>query len=144
MLSGYTVLGEKINLNIFHIAQPPVFLTTSQVLNSNDEIILSWTPITDAEWYNVTVIDRDGNKNSIYNGSENYSLIDDLSIGQNRIRVQVGLTNDKISDFSSSIFITIEENESNNSIQNLAYPAVIILILIILVTSVIYRNRWSE
>jgi ABC-type phosphate transport system permease subunit len=90
------------------------------------------------------VIDRDGNKNSIYNGSENYSLIDDLSIGQNRIRVQVGLTNDKISDFSSSIFITIEENESNNSIQNLAYPAVIILILIILVTSVIYRNRWSE
>jgi hypothetical protein len=28
MLSGYTVLGEKINLNIFHIAQPPVFLTT--------------------------------------------------------------------------------------------------------------------
>ena len=144
MLSGYTVFGEKINLNIFHIAQPPVFLTTSQVLNSNDEIIISWTPITDAEWYNVTVIDRDGNKNSIYNGSENYSLIDDLSIGQNRIRVQVGLTNDKISDFSSSIFITIEENESNNSIQNLAYPAVIILILIILVTSVIYRNRWSE
>ena len=88
----------------------PLFVTKSQTIKYGKAINLSWNYSEDIIWFSVVAENQDGVKTEIYNGTDNFALIDDLELGQNRLRVKAQLSNGKISEFSDSLFITVVEN----------------------------------
>ena len=141
MPSGHTVVGEIISLDVFHIVEPPLVfnLFTSQQ-NEGTDVFVSWSSTMDAAWYSLIVEDSDGVVIEMYNGSENFTSLDELNIGQNRIRIQVGLSNGKVSDFSDSIFVNIIE-ESESDYFTMSNILIFMVSLLSLVTIYSYRNR---
>ena len=74
--------------------------------------------------------DEDGNTLEVYKGQENETTLEDLDIGQNRIRVN-SMVYSKISEYSDSIFITVEESEDRGSSGYLLLSTVFLVGLII-------------
>ena len=74
--------------------------------------------------------DESGNTLEVYKGQENETTLEDLDIGQNRIRVN-SMVYSKISEYSDSIFITVEESEDRGSSGYLLLSTVFLVGLII-------------
>ena len=87
----------------------PMFVTKSQTIKYGKAINLSWNYSEDIIWFSVVAENQEGVKAEIYNGTDNFALIDDLELGQNRLRVKAQLSNGKISEFSDSLFVTVVE-----------------------------------
>mgnify|MGYP001166354331 CR=1 FL=1 len=128
---GYILEGDQIELNVYFIQVPPNVMTPTQSIGSTQSMELSWEPVENAAWYSVTVQNADGITTEIYNGTESSTPLDDLDTGQNRIRVQVGLLDGKISEKSSSIFITVDEGPTLTP-ASIFFAGVVLLGLIIL------------
>tara|TARA_B100000900_G_scaffold123763_1_gene104397 strand:- start:10130 stop:12493 length:2364 start_codon:yes stop_codon:yes gene_type:complete len=141
MPSGHTVIGETISLDIFHIVEPPLILNSfTSEYNEGKDITFSWTPVKNAAWYSLTVENADGFTIEMYNGTDNYTSSDELDIGQNRIRIQVGLSNGKVSDFSDSVFVSVNE-KSNSDFLNIENMLIFMVSLLTIVTIYAYINR---
>ena len=112
---GYLLVGDQVELNVLFIQTPPVVITNTQSIDVGQSIGLSWEPVENVAWYSVTSQGVSGMITEIYNGTENVVVLEGLESGQNRIRVQVGLTDGKMSEKSPSIFITVEQIEQSES-----------------------------
>ena len=142
MPSGHLVEGDNLELGVMYIQLPPTVVTPTQSVDDGNSIELSWEPVENAAWYSVTVQDADGTITEMYNGTDNMVALEDLEIGQNRIRVKVGLTDGKISDQSPSIFITVQEfsGSENNSFN----PATILVAGLVLLLIPIISSNWGR
>ena len=118
--------------------ETPIIITESQTIKEGQSINISWTYNEDIIWYSVIIENEEGNKKEIYNGTNNFVLIEDLDLGQNRIRVNAQLSNGKISDLSDSLFINVDNNS-----QDSPMPSSIFLFAILALIS-IFRNRKEE
>jgi len=80
----------------------------------------------------------------VFNGTENSTTLTDLSIGQNRLRVSV-MVDGKISEYSDSIFILIDEPADDASEEENSLPAVSIplTVSILLAACIIHKKRRS-
>ena len=56
----------------------------------------------------------DGSMTEVYNGSATSYMFDDLDEGQNRFRIQAGITDGKYSELSNSSYVNYDPEESNN------------------------------
>ena len=71
MISGEIVEGNLIDIEIFYILPSPNFITQSQTISSNEEIIISWETLNEnISWYSLILIDSEGEFSELYNGTK--------------------------------------------------------------------------
>ena len=107
--SEASIRSDSISINVTFTPDMPMFVTKSQTIKYGKAINLSWNYSEDIIWFSVVAENQEGVKAEIYNGTDNFALIDDLELGQNRLRVKAQLSNGKISEFSDSLFVTVVE-----------------------------------
>ncbi|HCE76215.1 MAG TPA: hypothetical protein DEP04_06255, partial [Dehalococcoidia bacterium] len=110
VMDGYIIDGGSLVLRVYFIPPKPIVFSPERTIDEGNSVTINWTPIEDSEWYSVIVQDESGNTFEAYRGQENETTLEDLSIGQNRIRVN-SMVDGKTSEYSDSIFITVEESE---------------------------------
>ena len=140
---GFILPGDQFELNVLFIQEPPTVITTTQSIEEGQSMELSWEPIENVAWYSVTSQDTDGVTTEIYNGTDNQVVLDGLEPGQNRIRVQVGLIDGKVSEKSASIFITVED-ESESPEASSSFIAVMIFLLGLMTLFVMISANWGR
>ena len=113
----------------------PLIITESQTIEKGQSVNISWSYSENVLWYSVILENKEGVKTEIYNGTDGFVLIDDLDLGQNRIRVKAQLTDGKISGLSDSLFISVDDNSEDTPM-----PSPIFLIVIMILISML-RNR---
>ena len=105
--------------------------------------MISWSDVPNSVWYSLIVQDSDGEVLEMYNGSNNYTELSDLSVGQNRIRVNV-MVQGKVSEYSSSEFVNIEEKLENEDDQLLSTTSFALTVTSILSSAVLVTLRRSR
>ena len=145
---GYIISGNEIEIHVDFIPPSPIFnqLSSGKVhtVTLGESIPLSWSEVPDHGWYSVIVQDADGVVTEVFNGSENTTTLTDLSLGQNRLRVNV-MVDGKISEYSDSIFISINEPADEASEEENSLPAVSIslTVTVLLAACIIHSRRRS-
>ena len=146
MDEGYIISGTDIEINVDFIPPSPIFNPLSSdntfTVGMGETIELSWTDVTDHDWYSVIVQNTEGTIQEIFNGTENSVSISELSTGQNRLRVNV-MVDGKVSEYSPSIFITIEESVDQTSNEENSMPSLSVTssLLILLLACVFQTTR---
>ncbi len=133
--SEASIKSDSINISVLFVPELPLITTEAQTIKEGQSVNLSWTYNEDVIWYSVILEKEDGTKTEIYNGTSNFVLIDDLDIGQNRIRVQAQLSDGKISDLSESLFINVDRNSEDSPMLS---PIFLFMILVIIS---VFRSR---
>ena len=141
---GFILPGDQFELNVLFIQEPPTVITTTQSIEEGQSMGLSWEPIENVAWYSVTSQDTDGVITEIYNGTDNQVVLDGLEPGQNRIRVQVGLIDGKVSEKSPSIFITVEDESASSGESSSSFTALIIFLLGLMTLFVMISANWGR
>ena len=133
--SEASIKSDSISINVNFVPETPIIITESQTIKQGESINISWIYNEEVIWYSVILENEEGNKIEIYNGTNNFVLIDDLDLGQNRLRVKAQLSDGKISDLSDSLFISVDRNSQDSPMLS---P---IFLFAILVVISIFRNR---
>ena len=133
--SEASIKSDSINLTVKFVPDIPLIITESQTIVKGQSINISWSYSENVLWYSVIQENEEGVKTEIYNGTDDFVLIDDLDLGQNRIRVKAQLTDGKISGLSNSLFVSVDDNSEDTPM-----PSPIFLIVIMILISML-RNR---
>ena len=133
--SEASIKSDSINLTVKFVPDIPLIITESQTIEKGQSVNISWSYSENVLWYSVILENKEGVKTEIYNGTDDFVLIDDLDLGQNRIRVKAQLTDGKISGLSDSLFISVDDNSKDTPM-----PSPIFLIVIMILISML-RNR---
>ena len=113
--SGSELLSEIITIEVEYIIQPPILtMPYTQNITDDNELLVSWTSIDNVDWYSVLHTGSDGSMTEVYNGSATSYMFDDLDEGQNRFRIQAGITDGKYSELSNSSYVNYDPEESNS------------------------------
>jgi hypothetical protein len=132
---SYLIEGDSLTLDVLYVLPSPVLSASEDVISSGDEVMFAWEPVEESIWYSVIVYDSQGWQ-EIYNGSETDFSTSELEIGLNRVRINTGSSDGKISEFSDSIFVTVEESDKSDAsslgefVQPLALFAIIAIIMV--------------
>jgi len=139
---SYLMEGDLLTLDVLYVLPPPVLTASDEVISSGDEVILDWNPVDDSIWYTVIVYDSEGWQ-EIYNGSETEFSTSELETGLNRIRVNAGSSDGKISEYSDSIFINVEEsdNAEASSFSDFVQPLTLFAIIAIIMVAVLIFGK---
>ncbi len=143
MPSGHLVEGETLSLNVHFVQPPPTFLSSTQDINGLQEVQIEWTSVENSAWYSLIVNYSDGTSSEIYNGTQTYTIVEDLEEGQNRLRVKVGLENGIESTYSDSIYLMVQsdsETEPNSDQTDVSSKVIIGFILLIIALFAINRS----
>ncbi len=132
MQSGKVVEGDSIQIEVRFVLQPPVFISESHS-TSEGKTSIFWNTVEGDVKYTVLVIYEDGSSLEAYHGHENQTVLEDLEIGINRIRVKATLANGISSDFSESIFVTSIESEDGD--DTLPFQSAILTLAILALAS---------
>jgi hypothetical protein len=139
--SGSELLSELLFIEVEYIIQPPTLnMPYTQNISDINEVLISWTPVDNVEWYSVLHIGQDGLMTEVYNGSATSYLFDDLSDGQNRFRVQAGITGGKYSELSNSSYVNYNLAQSDND-NLLPFLPLISIIFTITMAVILFQNR---
>jgi len=130
-----SIKSDSINISVAFVPDIPLILTESQSIKKGQSINLSWSYSESVIWYSVILETEDGTRTEIYNGTNDFVLIDDLDSGQNRIRVKAQLSSGKISGLSDSLFISVDGDSEDLSMIS---P---IFLFVILASISLYRNK---
>ena len=128
MPNGFLTESTELEITVFQIVTPPVATLSTTMSMEGDSVSLSWPSHDNAAWYAVRVVNAEGASTEVYNGTLSSCVLDDLDPGMNRIRVQVGLENGKVSEASDSVFVTVEEMEEAEGITFFSVLLIIALI----------------
>ena len=139
---GYLIEGDEIEINVNFIPESPVIEPIGErVFYSGETVNVSWSSTPYAGWYSLIVQDPDGNVVEMYNGTDTFVILSDLSSGQNRLRVNV-MVNDKVSDYSSSEFVTMEQQNDadERSLTSISLAATSISLLVVSILIPYWRD----
>ena len=141
--SGSELLSEIITIEVEYIIQPPILtMPYTQNITDDNELLVSWTSIDNADWYSVLHAGQDGLMNEVYNGSATSYMFDDLDEGQNRFRIQAGITDGKYSELSNSSYVNYDPEEINND-SFLPFLPLFSILSSITIAVIFFQNRRS-
>ena len=140
---GYLIEGSQLEMEVDFIPHSPIINLIEGEYSTNDIVMISWSDVPNSVWYSLIVQDSDGEVLEMYNGSNNYTELSDLSVGQNRIRVNV-MVQGKVSEYSSSEFVNIEEKLENEDDQLLSTTSFALTVTSILSSAVLVTLRRSR
>jgi len=144
--SGQIIEGGTIQLNVMYVVIAPTLYATNYDIDSGDEVTISWTNVSDLSWYSLVLQNADGEVSEIYNGTENTFSISELEVGLNRLRISASTTDGKVSEFSDSIFVNVEEKviEDADSISVSTISLFAIMVLILFIPVILYSRGAKE
>ena len=152
MDSGQIVVGGSLLLDVFFILEVPLISASTEITTLNEIVTFTWEGVENIDWYSIKVENSEGVIEEIYNGTQNFTEINTLEIGQNRIRLQAALQNGKVSGLSPSIFVTVEglecmipegcgiPEENNGMLPAVSVPSTILAISL----AIFFRKRWEK
>ena len=135
--SGQIIEGGTIQLNVMYVVISPTLFATNYNIDSQDKVTFSWTNVSELSWYSLILQNDDGEVSEIYNGTENTFSTSELEVGLNRLRISASTTDGKVSEFSDSIFVSVEgevvddANSDSISVSTISLFAIMVLILFI-------------
>ena len=129
-----------------YVVIPPTLSATNYDTDSGDEVTISWTNISDLSWYSLVLQNADGEVSEIYNGTENTFSTSELEVGLNRLRISASTTDGKVSEFSDSIFVSVEEKviDDADSISVSTISLFAIMVLILFIPVILYSRGAKE
>ena len=139
--SGSELLSEIINIEVEYIIQPPILtMPYTQNVTDDNQLLVSWMSIDNADWYSLLHTGQDGLMTEVYNGSATSYMFDDLDEGQNRFRIQAGITDGKYSELSNSSYVNYdpEESDSDNFLNFLPLFGILSTITM---AAIFFQNR---
>jgi hypothetical protein len=140
--SGSELLSEVVTIEVAYIIQPPILnMPYTQNITDNNELLVSWTPIDNVDWYSVLHTGQDGLMTEVYNGSDT-SFVFDLDEGQNRFRVKAGITDGKYSEPSNSSYVNYDPEESDKD-NFLTFLPLFGILSTITMAAIFFQNRRS-
>ena len=139
---SYLMEGDFLTLEVLYVLPSPVLTASDDVISSGDDVKFTWDPVEGSIWYSVIVYDSQGWQ-EIYNGSETEFSTSELETGLNRIRINTGSSEGKISEFSDSIFVTVEEidNSDVSSLGEFVQPLTLFAIIAIIMVAVLIFDK---
>jgi hypothetical protein len=139
-MDGYVISGDSLEMEINYIPKHPVILNFNERVQYGKSANLSWSHVNDVAYYSLIVQNSEGSVIEMYNGTENYTGLEGLDEGQNRIRMKVVLQNGKTSELTPSIFIVVTENTND---RELSFPvsAISVLIVLLISSQIVYDGR---
>ena len=140
VMDGYLISGDSLKMEINYIPEHPVILNFNERVQYGKSANLSWSHVNDVAYYSLIVQNSEGSVIEMYNGTENYTGLEGLDEGQNRIRMKVVLQNGKTSELTPSIFIVVTENTND---RELSFPvsAISVLIVLLISSQIVYDGR---
>ena len=121
------IKSSSITFNISFVPEVPSFVTTNQQIVKGASLEINWEYDEEILWYSLIIEDKNGLKTELYNGTDTSIKLDNLPSGQNRLRVQAKLDSGKITDFSDSIFIKVEDSDEDSPMISII-PILVILV----------------
>ena len=129
-----------------YVVISPTLFATNYDIDSGDEVTISWTNVSDLSWYSLVLQNADGEVSEIYNGTENTFSTSELEVGLNRLRISASTTDGKVSEFSDSIFVSVEEKviDDADSISVSTISLFAIMVLILFIPVILYSRGAKE
>ena len=141
MYKRQELLSEIITIEVEYIIQPPILtMPYTQNVTDDNQLLVSWMSIDNADWYSLLHTGQDGLMTEVYNGSATSYMFDDLDEGQNRFRIQAGITDGKYSELSNSSYVNYdpEESDSDNFLNFLPLFGILSTITM---AAIFFQNR---
>ena len=117
MPNNFQTQVSEVELNVFEIITVPEVLVSNVSVVQGESVTISWPSSENAVWYSILLQNDLGETTEYYNGTSSSVDIDDLEPGLNRLRVRVGSGDGKMSDYSTSVFITVEADSEPTDSQ---------------------------
>tara|TARA_B100000767_G_scaffold274598_1_gene308156 strand:+ start:1416 stop:3767 length:2352 start_codon:yes stop_codon:yes gene_type:complete len=117
MPNNFQTQVSEVELNVFEIITVPEVLVSNVSVVQGESVTISWPSSENAVWYSILLQNDLGETTEYYNGTSSSVDIDDLEPGLNRLRVRVGSGDGKVSDYSTSVFITVEADSEPTDSQ---------------------------
>lgn len=118
MPNNFQTQASEIVLNVLEVITMPVVTVSKTSIAQGETVTVSWSPHEDAIWYSMWLQNDLGGTSEHYNGTSSSVDLDDLESGLNRLRVRTGSSDGKISDYSASVFVTVEADlDSDGDLQ---------------------------
>ena len=108
MPNNFQTQVSEVELNVFEIITVPEVVVSTVSIVEGEPVTLSWPTSDDAVWYSILLQNDLGETTEYYNGTSSSVDVSDLEPGLNRLRVRTGSADGKMSDYSASVFVTVE------------------------------------
>ena len=108
MPNNFQTQASEVVLNVLEVITMPVVTVSKTSIAQGETVTVSWSPHEDAIWYSMWLQTDLGGTSEHYNGTSSSVDLDNLESGLNRLRVRTGSSDGKISDYSASVFVTVE------------------------------------
>ena len=108
MPNNFQTQVSEVELNVFEIITVPEVVVSTVSIVEGEPVTLSWASSDDAVWYSILLQNDLGETTEYYNGTSSSVDVSDLEPGLNRLRVRTGSADGKMSDYSASVFVTVE------------------------------------
>ena len=108
MPNNFQTQVSEVELNVFEIITVPEVVVSTVSIVEGEPVTLSWPSSDDAVWYSILLQNDLGETTEYYNGTSSSVDVSDLEPGLNRLRVRTGSADGKMSDYSASVFVTVE------------------------------------
>lgn len=108
MPNNFQTQVSEVELNVFEIITVPEVVVSNVSIVEGEPVTLSWPSSDDAVWYSILLQNDLGETTEYYNGTSSSVDVSDLEPGLNRLRVRTGSADGKMSDYSASVFVTVE------------------------------------
>jgi hypothetical protein len=108
MPNNFQTQVSEVELNVFEIITVPEVDVSNISIVEGEPVTISWPSSDDAVWYSILLQNDLGETTEYYNGTSSSVDISDLEPGLNRLRVRTGTADGKMSDYSASVFVTVE------------------------------------
>ena len=108
MPNNFQTQVSEVELNVFDIITVPEVVVSNVSIVEGEPVTLSWPSSDDAVWYSILLQNDLGETTEYYNGTSSSVDVSDLEPGLNRLRVRTGSADGKMSDYSASVFVTVE------------------------------------
>lgn len=151
--SGQIIEGGTLQLNVMYVVISPTLFATNYNIDSQDEVTFSWNNVSELSWYSVILQNVDGEVSEIYNGTENTFSTSELEVGLNRLRISASTTDGKVSEFSDSIFVIVEDDVADDADSDSISGSIIsenlltmfaIMVLILFIPVILYSRGVKE
>lgn len=127
----YVLMGAVLEIQVDFAPPVPVLTSSASFLSTSETALFSWEYEYEVDHYSLTVQSPDGTTREVYNGSSSFAEVDELEPGLHRFRLTASV-NDKLSEPSSSVFVTVETDSSSNNDGFMPYLSALSVMFVLL------------
>ena len=109
MQNNFQTETSEVEFHVIAIITTPELVVSNTSIIQGETVTFSWDASEEATWYSLLLQNELGESSEYYNGSATHVDVSEFDPGLNRIRVQAGSADGKTSEYSPSVFVTVEQ-----------------------------------